>query len=296
MAAIAPSAAAGDEIMKPLRLLLLTMLLAGSVPLPASAQSPPSLMVAAVLPNARSVQVGTAATIFATVLNPTYTALTGCSVVLPDSAPSGLSMDFQTTDPTTNAPTGTIDQPVAIPLYGEQSFVLSFRSSAPLTVAQLAPQFICQNSPAAPLTVGVNTVDLDFSATPVIDVIALAVTPTGDGILHISNGYGAFAVASFDAGAAGLVTVSADTGATPLPLALTFCSTNSTGNCEAASDGPSTAFDYTPGETVTYSIFVTALGPVPFDPDTARIFFHFTDSNGVSHGSTSIAVTTDFEF
>jgi hypothetical protein len=283
--------------MTPLRALLFTLLLAGFAPVPALAQPAASPLLAAVLPNARSVQVGTAATIFATVFNVTNTVLTGCEVALPASAPSGLSLDFQTTDPTTNALTGTINQAVTIPQFGEQTFILSFQSTSPLTMAQLAPQFICQNSAAAPLTTGVNTVDLDFSATPVVDVIALAATPTGDGILRIPNGYGAFAVATIDAGAAGLINVSVDTGAAPLPLALTFCSTNpTTGDCEAASDGPTSAFDYTPGETVTYSIFVTALGPVPFDPGTARIFFRFTDSNGVSHGSTSIAVTTAPDF
>jgi len=282
--------------MRPLSVLLLAILLAGYVP--ASAQPAASSLVAAVLPNARSVQVGTAATIFATVINGTGNLLTDCGVALPAAAPSGLSLDFQTTDPTTNTPTGTINQAVTIPQFGEQTFVLSFQSTSVLTVVQLAPQFICQNSAAAPLTTGVNTVDLDFSATQVVDVIALAATPTGDGILHIPNGYGAFAVASINAGAAGEVIVSADTGAASLPLALTFCTTDpTTGGCEAASDGPTGfAFMYTAGETVTYSIFVTALGPVPFDPDTARIFLRFMDSNGVSHGSTSIAVTTALDF
>lgn len=282
--------------MKLLSVLLVTMLLVGYAP--ASAQPAASSLVAAVLPNARSVQVGAAATIFATIINVTNTVLTGCVVALPASAPSGLSLDFQTTDPTTNALNGPINYAVTIPQFGEQTFVLSFQSTSPLTAAQLAPQFICQNSAAAPLTTGVNTVDLDFSATAVVDVIALAATPTGDGILHIPNGYGAFAVASVNAGAAGQVNVSVDTGAASLPLALTFCTTDpTTGGCEAASDGPiGFPITYTADETVTYSIFVTALGPVPFDPGTARIFFRFTDTDGVSHGSTSIAVTTALDF
>ena len=58
-----------------------------------------------------------------------------------------------------------------------------------------APVFDCANTLAAPVTAGVNTVDLAFSATPVADVIALAATASNDGTVHIANGSGAFAVA-----------------------------------------------------------------------------------------------------
>lgn len=40
----------------------------------------------------------------------------------------------------------------------------------------------------APVTAGVNTVDLTFSATPIADIVALALTPTNDGTAHAATG------------------------------------------------------------------------------------------------------------
>ncbi len=67
----------------------------------------PPVNFAAVLPGSRSVLLGTPATIFASMINAGSTTLVNCRVALPVTSPAGLTLDYQTNDPTTNALTGT---------------------------------------------------------------------------------------------------------------------------------------------------------------------------------------------
>jgi sugar lactone lactonase YvrE len=251
----------------------------------------PSPLAAAVLPGARAVQVGSPATIFATLVNAGTSDLDNCGVHLVLATSDVLSFGFQTTDPATNALTGTAMQPVRIPAGKAQTFLLSFQSSAPLGAIELAPEFLCDNVTPAPATIGVDTVDLLFSAAPTADIIALALSSTNDGVLHIQQGVGAFAVASIDAGAAATLTVSPDTGSATLPLGLSVCQTTSAGQCVAA-PAASLPVSFTPGATPTFSVFASTTAAIPFAPGTSRIFLRFADASGVSHGSTSVAVTT----
>lgn len=258
---------------------------------PSAAQSlGPSTAVASVLPGGRSVQVGTTATVFASMVNTSSSALSGCQVALPSSAPAGLSMAYQTTDATTNALTGSPNTPVAIGGNGSQSFVLSFSSSAAVTTDDLALQFSCSGQQAVTSINGLNTVDLLFSSTPIPDVIALAATASNNGIVAVPvGGAGAFAVASDNAGADGTLTVAADTGSATLPLAVNVCETNSSGQCMSA-PAASITLDDAAGATPTFSVFLNATAAVPLDPANSRIFLRFKDAGGVSHGSTSVAV------
>ena len=252
----------------------------------------PSPLAASVLPGGRSVVTGTPATVFATMLNAGSTALSGCGIALPASAPAGLSLSFQTTDPSSNALTGTPNQTAAIAANGLQTFLLSFQSSAAVTAAGLAPVFSCQDTTAAPVTPGVDTVDLAFSATPVADIIALAATASNDGTVHVANGSGAFAVATINAGAAGDLTAEVDSGGATLPATAVLCQTDSSGQCQGT-PGQSVPISIAAGGSPTFSVFVGANGSIPFDPGASRLFVHFLDGSGVSHGSTSVAVTTN---
>jgi sugar lactone lactonase YvrE len=252
----------------------------------------PSPLAAAVLPDSRSVQVGKTATLFATVLNTSQSGQGECGVELPASPPNGLTMNFQTTNSTNNALIGTANQPVAIAAGGLQTFLLSFKSDVPLTANALAPVFFCQNVTSAPTTIGVNTVDLVFSSNPIADIIALAAITSNDGTVHLSNGVGAFAVATFDAGAAADLTVTADTGAATLPVQLSLCQTTSTGQCMSA-PAASVPVNFAVGGTPTFSIFASTTAQIPFAPGSSRVFVRFLDASGTSHGTTSVAVTTD---
>jgi subtilase family serine protease len=260
-----------------------------------SGTAAPAALVAAVLPGSRSVQVGTTATVFAVMLNSGSATLTNCQVGLSGSAPAGLSLAYQQTN-AGNQLIGSPNTPATIAGNGAQNFLLSFRSSSAFDVTSMPLVFSCTGSQPAPSTPGVNTVDLLFSSTPIPDIIALAATASGNGIVTVpfsTGGSAAFAVDSIDVGTAGSLTVEADTGSASLPLAVFVCPTNpSTGACLAP---PAASFQqsYQPNGSQTYSLFLTASGPISFSPATARIFLRFLDSGGASHGSTSVAVETD---
>ncbi len=254
----------------------------------------PSPLAAAVLPGGRSVQVGTPATVFATMLNTSTAALDGCSIALPSA--DGLTLDYQTTNPATNGLTGQKDTPASIAGNGSQTFVLTFQATAATTLPAIPLVFGCTDVAAAPVTAGVDTIDLIFSAQPIADIIALAATAGGNGVVDVPFSKGqaaAFALASVNAGTSGDLTVAADTGAASLPVSVTLCQTNpSTGACLAppAATVPVTIAG---GATPTFSVFVTASAAIPFAPGTSRIFIRFLDAAGTSHGSSSVAVQAE---
>ena len=150
-------------------------------------------------------------------------------------------------------------------------------------------------APATPIT-GVNAIDLTFSATPIADIIAEAAVTSGNGILTVPFSQGqaaAFAVATSNVGASGQLYAQVDTGSATLPLTLNMCQTNpDNGQC-LPPYAPQVPITIAAGATPTFSVFVSATGAVPFDPGNSRVFVHFFDNAGNSHGSTSVAVETD---
>jgi hypothetical protein len=153
--------------------------------------------------------------------------------------------------------------------------------------------FDCGNTDPAPINVGLNTLLLSASATPVPDIVALAATITNDGIVSIpASGIGAFAVAAVNVGVSGNITASADTGGAILPVNISLCETNPTiGTCISAL-GLSVSTQIDANATPTFSVFVQGNGNVPFDPAANRIFVRFKDAGNVTRGSTSVAVRT----
>jgi len=254
----------------------------------------PQITFAATLPGARSVELGKPATIFASIVNAGTAPLGPCRILLPATAPSGLSLGYQTTDPATNALTGTANTPVMITANdGTQSFVVSLSGATSFTASAMPLDFTCLGAAPAAVVPGVDTVDLVMSATPIADIIALAATPTQNGILEIPlGGIGAFAVASDNLGIAAALIVSVDTGAANLPVMATVCPSNpSNGQCltPAAASVPVTI---AAGATPTFSVFVTASAPIAFAPATTRVFVRFKDAAGGMHGATSVAIET----
>ena len=254
----------------------------------------PSPLAAALLPGTRSVQTGTLATVFATMINAGANDLSGCTVALGDLAVNGLRLDYQTTNPATNALTGTPNTPVTIKAGASQSFVLGFASLTPFAAPAMPLDFSCIDAAPAAVVPGLDTIDLFYSTTPGADVVALSATVTGDGIVHVPvGGAGAFAVASVNLGAGAELTVTADTGGTELPATLSLCQTNSgTGQC-LAPPAAAVSLQDNPHATPTFSIFIAAGAPIALAPATARIFVRFADSGGNPRGSTSVAVTTN---
>lgn len=261
---------------------VLSLLLAS----PSWAQS----LAASVLPSSRSVQVGVPATAFATIINAGPDTAIGCRLSPLTSLPA--TFTFQTTDPTTNQVTGTANTPVNIPAGGAQSFVFGFTPTAPIPSTDVALSFGCTNTSPAPVISGVNTLLFTASAGTGPDVVALAVTPSGDGIVNVPGNAetGVLAVAAANVGSGGVLTVSADTGGASLPLSLAICQTNpSTGACLAPPAGSVTTA-IAANATPTFGIFATANAAIPFDPAATRIFVRFRDGGGVTRGLTSVAV------
>ena len=269
-----------------------TMIVAWSILFLAPSSSWAQSIVAAVLPSSRSVQVGTVATAFATIVNTGSVTATNCGISLVTAIP--VTFSFQTTNPLTNQVTGSPNTPVSIPPGAAQSFVFDLR---PILIFPLAPTdvqfgFDCSNTNPAPVNTGLNTLLFSASSTLVSDIVVLAATPTNDGIVNVSgsNG-GAFAVATVNMGASGSITASADTGNASLPLNISLCRTNPvTGQCISAIGSSVTTINV--NTTPTFGIFVQGAGNVPFDPAANRIFVRFKDSGNVTRGSTSVAVRT----
>jgi hypothetical protein len=248
-------------------------------------------LVAALLPTSRSVQVGRAATAFATIVNGGTTTATSCRIAPITAIPAWFA--YQTTDPATNQVTGSLNTPADIVAGGFQSYILSFVPTASFAPTDVELGFACTNVGPATIHTGLNTLLLSASATPVPDIVALAATFSGDGIVSISGptGTGVFAVATVNVGASGSITASADTGSAILPVHISLCQTNpATGLCISAL-GPSVTTQINVGATPTFGIFVQGSGNVPFDPATHRVFVRFKDG-GVTRGSTSVAVRT----
>jgi virginiamycin B lyase len=256
------------------------------------ATSGPSPLVAAVLPSSRSVEVGNTATAFATIINSGLSAATSCGIAPVTPVPA--SFVYQTTNPATNALTGTPNTPVLIAAGGSQSFVIALTPNAPVVPTEVALGFACPGINAAPTTTGLDTLLYSASATPVPDIVALAATAQNDGILHIigTSGSNAFAVATVNVGASAQITATANTGTASLPLTIDLCETDpQSGQCTSAI-APSATLTINADATPTVAIFATAAGGVPFVPQTNRIFVEFSDATGTVRGSTSVAVET----
>jgi arabinogalactan endo-1,4-beta-galactosidase len=263
---------------------------AGLAAFQSTAASLASPLVAAVLPASRSEQVGGTVTAFATMINAGTSTLNGCSIAPAGGLPS--SFLYQTTDPATNALIGSANAPVNIAAGAAQSFVIAFTPTIPIAPNNVMFEFACSNTAPAAGVVGLNTLLLSASATPVADIVALAAS--GDpGIVDIPGptGSGAFAVATVNLGASASITASADTGSAALPVTLFLCQTNpQTGAC-ISTIGPSVTTTINPHDTPTFAIFVKGSGTVPFAPASNRVFVRFKDA-GVTRGATSVAVRT----
>ncbi|MDZ7653995.1 MAG: hypothetical protein U5L03_16280 [Burkholderiaceae bacterium] len=254
---------------------------------------PATSLVAAVLPASRSVQIGQPATAFATIINSGSSTAWGCQI----ASPPGLDADFyyQVTDPATNQVVpGFKNYPVRIDPGQSQSFLIAFTPAASFAPRDVALQFNCATAPDAPVFSGLNTLFLSSSATPVPDIVALAATLGGDGIVNVpgTSGTGFFAVATVNVGSSSPITASALLGNTSLPVSLSICQTNPTTGACLAPPSASVATSISAGATPTFAVFGTGSGAIPFDPANNRVYVVFRDAGGLVRGATSVAVRT----
>lgn len=248
-------------------------------------------LVAATLPGSRSALVGQTVTVFATVINTSGRALSGCTVTL-----TGLpvTLDYTTTNPSTNATNGTADTPFSLAVGASQTLVLSMTPTASFDPIDAPLAYACADANPAPSIQGLSTVLISASTTQPPDVIALIATASDDGIIHVP-GIGqtaAFAVATANVGADATFTVVADAGLlNPPPVSVVLCQTDpGTGQCLAA-PAPTVSLDIPTNATPTFAAFITSNVNVPFSPATTRVFVRFLDADNAERGATSLAVT-----
>jgi YVTN family beta-propeller protein len=249
-------------------------------------------LVAAVLPTSRSVEIGATPTAFATIIDAGPADAATCTIAPATGIPA--SFVFQTTDPTTNALTGTANTPADIAAGQAGTFVVAFTPTAAFNPTNVAFIFTCANAPSPATSItGVDTLNLSASTTPVPDVVALAAS--GDpGFVDIpgATGTGVFAVATVNLGIDATITAAANTGAANLPVTLLICQTDPTSGTCLAAPGTSVATDIPPNATPTFGIFVTGSAAVADMPGINRVFVTLTDAGGVLRGETSVAVRT----
>jgi YVTN family beta-propeller protein len=257
-----------------------------------SAAAPQSVLAAAILPISRSVVVGSTATYLSTVLNTGAATVSGCQFALPSSAPSGLSLTYQPISSSAQV-TGSANQPIAIGPNQGQGFLLALTSAAVVAAEQQPLVISCAGTAPAPEVVGLDVPGIAFSTTAAPDVVVLSATTSNNGIVATPVGTAAaFAAATDNVGAAGSLTATVDTQGLALPVTLTVCQTNpGTGAC-LATPTASLSVTFAAGATPTFSVFLLPTGTIPFAPSAYRVFLRFIDTNGVSHGSTSVAVQT----
>ena len=251
----------------------------------------PTALFAAVLPGSRSVKVGSLASAFGTIIASGGGTAVGCQVNPITAVPA--TYQSTRTDPFTNAPIGASGAPVTMLGGTVQSFLLAFTPTAAFGTTDVQLSFDCLNTLPAPIITGLSTVVLSASDSQVADIIALAATASGDGVVNLvgTTGAAAFVVASFNVGSGASITVTPTTGLVGLPVIIAMCQTNPvTGLCFGSIESSKT-LTIGPGETPTFAIFVTGAGAVPFDPAQNRIFVLFYEG-GILRGATSVAVRT----
>lgn len=254
-------------------------------------------LTSAVLPGGRTVSPGSPATVYATMINGSSGQMDNCSVALPGTAPVGMTISYQTTDASTNLPTGTVNSPFSLSANGgSQSLFLTFNSTTQTSADGLPLNYSCNGSSAAVIG-GLNTVDANFVADAAPDNIVVTASQS-PGLVSMSiPGAGAFSVATDNDGGTdvnALTMVSVDTGLAVLPVKVSVCQTNPSSGACLAQPQPQGFYNLPAGSQATFAVFITATGPVPFDPANNRVFIRFIDfddflSTYVS-GSASVAI------
>lgn len=263
---------------------------------------------AAILPTSRSVPFGTTATAFATIANGGSVTAENCSISLLNVIKGGFS--YQTTDPNTNALTGTADTPVDIPAGQNQSFLITFtpvqeffNNPVPFTTEPLEFLFSCSTGQANQIA-GVNQWLMASGTTLTADAIAVAQTTTNDGILYLggTETTGAIGMAVVNIGASDSLTIrrgnaNAPIGGGTASLDFLICETtfgSPAGACMFPPTPDTFNATFNQNDVRTFTVLVRGNGQaVANNPAVNRILIEFVDGEGEVRGSTSVAVTTD---
>ena len=246
------------------------------------------MLVASTLPASRSVQVGDAATFFATVINASGETAADCRIELLSDIPATFS--YQRTDPATNATIGEPGTPADIGPNAAQSYLLGLTASAVVDPTDVQFSFLCDNAAPAGIFSGLNTLRFSASVEPGADVIALAATINNDGIVATppTDALGFFTVASINLGSSATVTVTPRvTGASP--DAVWMCESDPVTAACLGNLAQSVTTEIAQNATPTFSVFLGDDQAIALDPAGTRVFLDF-EVSGVLKGATSVAL------
>ena len=266
-------------------------------------------VVSSVLPITRSVQNGTSATAFATIINPASSGSTATNCGLRLAGSDASSFSYQTTT-AANALSGSANTPIDIEAGAAQNFVFSVTSASDFfdnanqvgsgvpsgnVETDLFIEAFCSNRRSAEYTLGLNSLTFLSLATAPADVIALAATINNDGRINVPTTapfVGVASVAIANVGAGAIITASADTGGRTMAISeIEICATNASGTC-ITTRGPSATLALNTNATATYAVFVRGTGAaIAEDPARNRIFIRFNEGSA-PRGATSVAVRT----
>jgi hypothetical protein len=245
--------------------------------------APPTSIVAAVLPTARSGGLNQPLTAFATLINTGTQPAIGCVAAVQGFFPFNVA--FQETDPATNLPVGAPRTPVDIAPGASKTFVVSVGSQGselgdPEFGAPLA--FQCANVFGAAQNLANTFAVTALGTFEAADMISIGATPSGDGILAVPSGTsGAFGVATVNIGAAATVTArpvyvrpfGEDDPAKQFTAFI--CETGAASNCLTPL-AASVQFTAAPNAPHTFAVVVQRPAVDPgFDPGRRRMFIKF---------------------
>jgi hypothetical protein len=259
---------------------------------------------AATLPNSRAVAVNSPATLFASVINSGDTNATNCRVALGFGADPSLSVSYAPADGAGSI-NGPADTPVTINLGTTQQFVVAVTASSAFT-GSVPLTYVCDNGQAISAT-GLNDLSLHATVAAGPDVITIASTLTGDGIMNTNaNGRAIISIAALNIGAGD----PPPDGGPDVPMAneatitvrptytnftdgaqhtLTICQSNASAVCQTAF---ASSVQASIGDSpVFFNVALQQLADigVPFFPGEYRLRVEFLDSGGNLVGATSVA-------
>lgn len=267
-------------------------------------------VVSAVLPVTRTVQNGTTATAFATIINPASSGSTASQCGLRLAGSAGGQFSYQTTT-VANALTGAVNTPVDIAAGASQNYLFTVTSATEFVDNTGTPggfpssnnethlfiEAFCANRRSDEYTLGLNSLTFSSYGGAPPDVIALSATIGNTGRVEVpttGNMVGVFTVAVTNIGSAGSITAVPDLGGRTIPgvQALEICRTDSTTGACLAARSASVTQTLATNETATFGVFVRGTGAaIANDPRFNRVFVRF-NQGALERGATSVAVRT----
>lgn len=233
----------------------------------------------AVLPSSRVASVGTPITVWASLYNTSANAA-DCHINQwsADDAPFLSSFHYQAYSSDGTSAEAAQDTPVSVPGGGSQNFLLSFVTSQSFTARDFELGFGCSQTSGnadmvwGPVMTGTNTLRLISVSGATPDIISVADTTSGDGVVHVGIG-GNMAVAALNIGdPAGSenVYVVPDFGPDQLlPYVQIVCETNpADGTCLPGSGSSFITADMSAG-VKTFSVYVS---PNPASPAGSMLY------------------------